>query len=99
MRPVGVYIGGQRFSVKSDADDTYVRKLADYVDGKLEEVRQSSHALPENKQLILAALNITDELLQEKKRRRELKRRVQERTKAVLASIDRWQRRHGSNPR
>ena len=88
-RLVQLHIGGQRYSVKSDADETYVRVLAGHVDEQLQEVGQSSRAVPTQKLLVLAALTIADELFSERRKRAELKRRVKEKSQEVLAYLDR----------
>ena len=97
--PISVTIGGQRYVVKSDADETYVRTLAGYVDEKLEEVRKGARSLPEQKQLILSALNIADELLQERQKRTEFKRQVREQSEAVLTQIELWSKKHRKSRR
>ena len=92
-RSVPVFIGGQRYVVKSDADETYVRILAGYVDERLEDVRRQSKAVPTQKLLVLSALNLADELFEERRLRAELKRQVRDKSKAVLAYLDRVSKR------
>ena len=38
-RPVVVHIAGQRYVVRSDADETYVQTLAEHVDKRMREVQ------------------------------------------------------------
>jgi len=96
-KSVVVTIAGQRLTVKSDADETYVRRLAGYVDQRIGEVRNLSRPVPTQKLAILAALNIADDLFQERGKRTELKRQVRERSKAVLMQLDKEERKHFQN--
>ena len=87
-RSVVVHVGGQRYVVRSDADETYIRTLAGYVDERIEEVQRSSRPVSPQSLAVLAALNIADELFQERQRRAELRQKVRDRTKAVVAYLD-----------
>ena len=83
-----VHIAGQRFSVRSDADEAYVQALAKYVDERLDEVHKGSRMVAPHRQAILAALNIADELFQERQKRDGLRRAVRKRSKAIMAVLD-----------
>jgi len=93
-KPVAVTIGGQRYVVRSDADATYVRTLAGYLDERIEEVKNASRVIPTQKLAILAALNVADELFKERQSREDLKSKVREKSKAVLAFLDKEERKH-----
>jgi cell division protein ZapA (FtsZ GTPase activity inhibitor) len=60
-RALDVEILGQKFTISSDADETYMLKVAGYVDGKMQELLHSSKTLAKSNIGILAALNIADE--------------------------------------
>ena len=61
-RLVDVEIMGEKFTVRSDADDAEVRKVAGYVDGKIQEALKGGRApLGKSSLVILAALNIAEE--------------------------------------
>ena len=83
-----VNIAGQRFSIRSDADEAYVQALAEYVDERLDEVHQGSRMVAPHRQAILAALNIADELFQERQGRDTLKQQVRKRSRAIMAFLD-----------
>jgi cell division protein ZapA len=87
-RSVVVHIAGQRYVVRSDANEAYVQQLAGYVDDRVREVQQSSRRVPSQSLAILAALNIADDLFQERDRRASLKQRVREKSRAVLSYLD-----------
>ena len=59
-KALDVTILGQKFTISSDADDSYMLKVADYVDSKMQELMQSKASAKTNVAM-LAALNIADE--------------------------------------
>ena len=95
-RSVIVNIAGQKLTVKSDADETYIRTLAGYVDRRIEEVKNASRPVQTQKLAILAALNLADELYQERRKRSELKQRVRDKAAAILTYLKKEQRKHAS---
>jgi cell division protein ZapA len=88
-RSVVVHVGGQRYVVRSDADETYIRTLAAYVDDRLREVQKSSRPVSSQSLAVLAALNITDELFKERRKRLELRQQIKDKSKAAIAYLDR----------
>lgn len=62
-----VSIHGKEYSISSSNSEEYVQSVADYVDTKMKEVTASSNQFPSPVTVaVLAALNITDELFQER---------------------------------
>jgi cell division protein ZapA len=68
-----VEIFGQEYKIRGVGDPQYIHKIAGYVDKKMRERAHSSGIMSQSRIAILAALNITDELYQE----REDRERVQ----------------------
>jgi cell division protein ZapA len=95
-RSVVVHVAGQRYVVRSDADEAYVQQLAAYVNDRISEVQQASKVVSSQALAVLAALNIAGDYFRERQQRSDLKSRVRERSKAVLALVDKEvrQRRH-----
>jgi cell division protein ZapA len=60
-RALDVEILGQKFTISSDAEEGYMLKVADYVDGKMQELAQSPKPVAKANVAMLAALNIADE--------------------------------------
>lgn len=85
---LSVRIAGQRFTIRSDADEAYVQSLAEYVDERLDEVHRGTRMVAPHRQAILAALNIADELFQEKEQRAVLRQEVSKRSSAIMARLD-----------
>jgi len=86
---VKVNILGQDYVVRSTAGQKYLEKVAKYVDGKMEEVKASG--IDDSQQLriaILAAMNITDELLTYKKEKKKFVDKVEAKTIAITEFIE-----------
>lgn len=79
---VDVEIMGQKFIVSSDAEEGYVRQVAGYVDGKMQEVGKTAQSLAKTNVAMLAALNIADEY-----------HRLKENYEAVLERLDHLSKR------
>lgn len=63
-QPVKVSIYGTDYRVNGEADEAYIRRIADYVDRTMREIsRQGRHISP-TRIAVLAAFNIADELHQ-----------------------------------
>ena len=61
-RVVTIEIQGLRYPIRSDLDETYIIRLASYVDAKMQ---RATNEVPTGESLkiaVLAALNIADEL-------------------------------------
>ena len=60
---VKISIFGQEYSVKAPADEIYIKKIAEYLDGKMREVQSGFSTTQSSTRIaILAGMNITDEL-------------------------------------
>ena len=64
---VQISIFGQEYSVKAPADPEYIQKIAEYVDGKMREVQSGFSSTQSSTRIaILAAMNIADELFNDR---------------------------------
>lgn len=63
-----VNIYGTEYPIRGNTDVEYIKKVAKYVDSKMREVNKNISIDSTLKVSILAALNITDELFQERER-------------------------------
>ena len=64
-----VNIYGTEYPIKGTTDVEYIKRVAQYVDGKMREVNKNISIDSSLKVSILAALNITDELFKEREKR------------------------------
>jgi cell division protein ZapA len=83
-RTVTIEIGGQKFPLRTDADDGYVKALAALVNEKIDEVRAGARTLSTQSVTVLAALQLADELETMRRKHAELKRQVRERGARIL---------------
>jgi cell division protein ZapA len=60
-RAIDVEIMGERVTLRTDADESYVRNVAGYVDRKMQEVQKNARPAAKASIAMLAALNIADE--------------------------------------
>ena len=88
-RSVAVTIAGQRFTLKSDADEAYVQGLATLVDEKMREVQRGSKTAAPHAVAVLAALQLADDLERERRGRRELRARVRDKARTIREFLDR----------
>ena len=88
MQTVEVQILGQKYSVKVDEDEAYVRSLAQYVDEKLREIYNTVPTVNQLKASIMALLNITDELFKLRMQQEHLDRMIEEKTKILAGLIE-----------
>lgn len=86
-RPITIHIAGQRYLVRSDADESYVQSLASAVDARVT-VLKGARLVATQSDVVLAALQLADELMHERTRRHDLKRQIGERSRRVLACLD-----------
>jgi cell division protein ZapA (FtsZ GTPase activity inhibitor) len=73
---VTVRIGGRDYAIRSDADQKYTRRCAEYVDNRMHDIGKDLGPLEAEKLTILAALSITDGLFQMKEDEETLSRQV-----------------------
>lgn len=86
---VRVTIFGQEYTVKAPADSTYIKNIADYIDGKMREVQEglSSPQSP-TRVAILAAMNVADELFASRSEKEKLATQVEARISNLVEKID-----------
>ncbi len=85
---VTVTIYGSEYTLKGDADPEYVREVAKFVDERMREVAGKVSAASLGKVSILAAINIADELLREKRLRLESEATLDDRSIQIARLLD-----------
>ena len=91
MKPkvVKVNILGQDYVIRSVAGQKYLEQVAEYVNKKMEEIKESG--IDDSQQLriaVLAAMNITDELFAHRKEKKKFVDKVEAKTIAITAFIN-----------
>jgi len=61
---VTVRIAGEEHTIRANAEPDYTRRCAQIVDERIRRIREQSGLLESHRAAILAALSLTDELLQ-----------------------------------
>jgi cell division protein ZapA len=87
-RVIEIKVFGQTFSVKTDAEEEYIQKVAQYVNEKTEEILRKTKSVSTLNVAILAALNIADDLLKEKEQRKAFLREVEVKSKDLVEKIN-----------
>ena len=88
MGSIEITILGQKYTVKGDAPEEYIKKLAVFVDGKLREVYNASPNITPLKAAILASLNIADELQKLQDAQEDLTRNIEQKADALSGLFD-----------
>jgi len=88
MQPVKVKILDQEYLIKSEEDSEHVSRIAEYVNNKLHEIKDSTEGLSEKKAAILVALTIASEYFQLLKERDDFSAHIRQRTKTLIYTID-----------
>lgn len=83
-----VRIFGKEYPIASDQNPEYVRMLAEYVDGKMNEVSSGSETATAGRVAVLAALNIADEYMRLKNEREQFMGLVEGRVAKVIKMVD-----------
>ncbi len=85
-RSVEVSILGSTFTIQSRYEPRYLDEVITYLKEKIREIQASSGAKDPLKIALLAALNLTDELL---RKREEDSREIEQLTERLIERIDR----------
>lgn len=84
---IRVNIFGTEYSLLSDENEGHVYEIARYLDEKMREVDKNSSMTSAAKIAILAALNVVDELFQERQYRKKLFEQFNEEARKINQSI------------
>jgi len=89
VRLVEVTICNAHYTIKTDADEAYIQSIARYVNSKVEEIQNKTKSVSTINVIILAALNIADDLFREKDRNRKYMKKVEDQSKDLIDMIER----------
>jgi cell division protein ZapA len=84
---VKVEILGQIFSLSSESGEAYIKKVADYVEKKVQEILDYSKTIASFKAAILAALNIADDYHQLKEIQESLLGKISQLSQRVSETL------------
>ncbi len=87
-RLVDVKICNAHYTVRTDADEAYIQSIARYVNTRIEEVQNKTKSVSTINVIILAALNIADELFREKEKNRKYVKQIEDRSRHLIDMIE-----------
>ena len=87
-KTIEVEIYGQRYVITGEADEEYVKRLANFVDTQIRVLAQGMKTATRAKLAVLAALNITHQLFQAEQHRQEGDAEIDRRTLSLMESIE-----------
>ncbi len=86
---IRVEIYNQNYSIRSDGDNEYIHRLAEYVDGKMRDISSGTLTVDSLKVAILAALHIADEYHQLKNQQQQVDAQLASRSAECTELLDR----------
>ena len=87
-RSTRVEIFDQTYHIRGAIDSGYVETLANYVDRKMREIAETSRTVDTVKVAVMAAINIADELFQERDEAQRVDSIIHERSTQCARLID-----------
>lgn len=86
---IRVEIYNQTYNIRSDGDNDYILRLAEYVDSKMREISSGTLTVDSLKVAILAALHIADEFHQLKNQQEQSDAQLASRSAECAEMLDR----------
>jgi cell division protein ZapA len=86
---IRVEIYNQTYSIRSDGDNDYIQRLAEYVDGKMRDISSGTLTVDSLKVAILAALHIADEFHQLQDHQKQVDLQLASRSAECTELLDR----------
>jgi cell division protein ZapA len=83
-RSVTVQIAGVRYALKTEEDDRWVKSVAAFVDAKIREVQKHTRTVDTQAVAVLTALQIAEELFNERRQSSELRKKIREKGQSLL---------------
>ena len=88
-----IEIFDQSYAIRGEDNDEYIKGLAAYVDRKMREIADACKTVDGQKVAVLAALNIADELFQERENTRKLDSLIYDKSTQCSRMLDQVLRR------
>jgi len=87
-KTIDVEIYGQRYTIRGEADEAYVRRLASFVDGQMRHLAEGMHTTTPSKLAVLTALNLAHQLSELERKRAQGDADVERRMLSLMESIE-----------
>ena len=87
-KTIDVEIYGQRYTVSGDADEEYIRRLANFIDDQMRRVAEGMNTTTPSRLAVLTALNLAHQLFELEKKRVQGEADIERRMMSLIASIE-----------
>ena len=87
-KTIDVEIYGQRYSIRGEADDAYIRRLAHLVDDHMRHLAEGMKTATPSKLAVLTAINLAHQLFESEKKRTQGEADVDRRMVTLMESIE-----------
>jgi cell division protein ZapA len=87
-RAVKLELLGRQLTVRSDDDEVYIRRVVEFVNHRLHEIKRATGRVETEQIALLAALDLADALFRERQDREALKSSIKEASTRLLNAID-----------
>lgn len=88
IKTIDVEIYGQRYAIRGDADDAYIRRLAHFVDDRMKCLAEGMKTATPTKLAVLTAINLAHQLFESEKKRTQGEADVDRRMETLMESIE-----------
>lgn len=88
LKRVPIDVLGHQYFVRTDGDEEHVRRVAQYVNTKSREIMEATQTVSTVDLFIKVAINLADELLQERSANELLRQKVAEEVQELVSEID-----------
>jgi cell division protein ZapA len=87
-KTIDVEIYGQRYSIRGQAEDAYIRRLASFVDDHMKRLAEGMKTATPSKLAVLTAVNLAHQLFESEKKRAQGEADVERRMVNLMESIE-----------
>ena len=88
IKTIEVEIYGQRYAIRGDADDVYIRRLAHFVEDHMKRLAGGMKTATPAKLAVLTAINLAHQLFESEEKRMQGEADVDRRMETLMESIE-----------
>jgi cell division protein ZapA (FtsZ GTPase activity inhibitor) len=87
LKRVTIDILGRQYAIKTDGNEEYVQKIADYVNAKSREIMESTQTISTLDVAVKVAINLADELFHERASNETFCKSVEQESRQLVQQI------------
>lgn len=88
MQRVKINFFGKEYSILSDADESYVREISEYLENRVKEVNKEGPKVTISHSFLLASLKILDDYFRLKKEFEEYRESAEQKSRGMVELLD-----------